>query len=106
MRFLIVFDPSCSEDGSSVSRVISEFTLCRCFEVRVIASQFIVGIDLIQSILIAEELILSEAHVISFGIEFIGLFSREGLTATSGMVPMVVFQHILGLFIDNVSVLE
>ena len=83
VRFLVVFDSSGSEDGSSVSRVISKFALGSCFEVGVIAAEFVVGIDLIESVLIAEELILGEAHVVFLGIEFIGLFSGKVLTPTS-----------------------
>ena len=99
MRFLVVLDPSGSEDGSSVRGVISEFALGSCFKVGVIAAQFIVGVDLIQSILIAEELILREAHIISFGIEFVGLLSGKVLTVASRMVPMVVLKNILVLFL-------
>jgi len=91
MRFLIILDSSSSEYGSSVSRVISEFTLGGCFKVSVIAAQFVMGIDLIQRILVAEVLILSEAYIISFCMELVGLFCGEVLTPTSRMVPMVVF---------------
>jgi hypothetical protein len=83
VRFLVILDSSGSEDGSSVSGVISKFALGSCFEVRVIATQLIVSINLIQGILIAEELILGEAHVISLRVEFIGLLSCKVLTPTS-----------------------
>lgn len=83
MRFLVVLDPSCLEEWCSVSRVISEFTLRGRLEVRVIATEFVVSINLIKGVLVAKELILSEADIISLGIEFIGLFRGKVLAITS-----------------------
>ena len=67
VRFLVVLDPSCSEERASVIRVISEFSLSRRLEVCVIATQLVMGIDLIEGVLVAEELILGEADIFSSG---------------------------------------
>ena len=82
VRFLVVLDPSRSEEWPSVIRVISEFALSSRFEVRVIATQFIVRIDLIEGVLVTEKLILCETNIISLGIKFISLFGSEVLTIT------------------------
>ena len=106
MRFLIVFDSSRFEDWPSLSRIISELARSCCLKVCVIASQFIVGIDLIQSVLIAEEFVLGEAHVVFLLIEFIGLFCSKVLTPTSRVVPMMAFKDILSFFIKENSIFE
>lgn len=90
MRFLVILDTSCLEQRPSVGGVVPEFTLGRRLEICEIAAQLVVRVNLIQRILIAEELILSEANIIPFRIEFIGLFRRKVLTPTSRVVPMVM----------------
>lgn len=91
VRFLVVLHPSRSEEWSSVIRVISEFALSSRLKVRVIASQLVVSVNLIEGVLVTEELVLREVHIISFGIEFISLFCREVLAITPGVIPMMVF---------------
>lgn len=106
MRFLVVLDPSCSEERASVIRVISEFSLSRRLEVCVIATQLVMCIDLIEGVLVAEELILGEADIVPFGIEFVGLFCRKVLAITSRVVPMMMLQHILRFLIHYVPILQ
>lgn len=104
MRFLIIFNSLCFEKSSSILGVIPEFAhRCR-FKVRVISTQLVVGINLVKSILVPKEFILSKVHIIFLSIEFISLFSCKVLTITSRMVPMMIFENILGLLIDNESI--
>ena len=71
MCFLIVFHSPSSENRGSFFRVVPEFSLCSCFEVSEIASELVVGIDLIKCVLVSKEFVFSEANIISFLIEFV-----------------------------------
>ena len=99
MRFLIIFDSFCFENGSSVHGVVSEFTHGCCFKVSMVSSQFVVSINLIQCILVSEEFVLGEIEIISLGIKFVCLFCRKVLTPTSRVIPVMVLQNILRFLI-------
>ena len=61
-------------------------------------------IDLVQRVLIPEELILGEIHIISLEIEFISLLRCEILTITPRMVPVMILKNILSFLIDLESI--
>ena len=106
MRFLIILDPSRLEPWSSLIRVVPELILLRRLEVRMIASQLVVSRYLIKRVLVSHEFILGEANIVTLGIELIGLFCREVLAPTSGVIPMVGLQEILVLLCHSWSVLK
>ena len=64
------------------------------------------GIDLVQGVLVPEELILSEVHIISLHVEFISLLCCEVLTITPRMVPMMIFKYIFSflIYLESISV--
>lgn len=106
VRLLIILHAPSLEHRATLERVIPELALRRRLEVRMIAPQLIVRVDLIQSVLITEELILGEADIITLRIEFVGLFRREVLTPTPGVVPMMVLQVVLVFLRYDSAVLQ
>ena len=71
-----------------------------------IASKLIVSVDLIQCVLVAEVLVLCETCIVSFWIEFVGLFCCEVLAPASGVVPVMMLEHVFCLLIDHYTVFE
>lgn len=103
---LVILGPSRSERCGSVRRVITKHALCCGLEISVIAAQFVVSVDLVQSVLITEVFILSETCVVSLCVEFVCLFCCEVLAPTSRVVPMMMLEHILHSLINDHTVLN
>lgn len=69
-----------------------------------VSSQFVVRVDLIQSILVSKEFILSKTKIILLCVELISLFGRKVLTPAPGVIPVVALEQILDFFVDDKSV--
>ncbi len=99
--FLVVLGVTRGEQGSAMGGVVAEPGVSGGFEDGRVGAELVVGVDLVQRILVAHELVLREVHRVFLLHELLQLLRLEVLRPAARVVPVVALKIVLHFLVDE-----